>query len=715
MNDNKRPASKSDNSKMEQLKKHYVDNNERKMTTDDGVSINDNNNSLKVGERGPTLQEDFIFTDKMTHFDRERIPERVVHARGTGAHGVFECFDDMSEFTSADFLSTKGKTTPLFVRFSTVAGFRGSTDLARDVRGFTIKFYTQEGNFDLVGINVPVFFVQDAMNFPDLIHAVKPEPNKEIPQAASAHNTFWDFVSLMPESAHTVMWLMSDRAIPRSYRMMEGFGVHTFKFVNSNGKSHFVKFHLKPKLGVHSVAWNEAQKISGFNSDFHRQDLFENIDKGNFPQWDLGVQIIPEEDENKYTFDLLDPTKLIPEELVPVKVIGRLTLDKNTENFFAETEQSAFHPGRVVPGIDFSNDPLLQGRLFSYGDTQTHRLGGANHHDLPINRSLNQVHNNARDGYMRQEIVKGTSSYFPNSIGNGCPYQAMMRGEKAFESHEERVDGKKVRARSDSFADHFTQPALFYNSQSPEEQKHIQSAYSFELSKVDRPDIQKRYLGILLQIDKTLASVVAGNLGLTLPNGLDEMTIQFAKQNHPNYPIKAPKPEIEKSAALSMKTKPGEGTIETRMVAFLVADGVSKVAVDKMKKALETEGAEAVLISTKVGDLTYKEGVKEAVKHSYLTDASVLYDAFYVPDGDSVAVLKDVPEFFQFINEGYRHCKAVAFASGAEELMKQSYIKPLENDKGLILESKHNLTADFIKAMKGHRVWEMETQRKVPS
>lgn len=704
-----------DNSKIEQLRKHFVDNSDRKMTTNDGVPVNDNNNTLKIGERGPSLMEDFIFRDKMSHFDRERIPERVVHARGTGAHGIFECFEDMSAYTSADFLSGKGKKTPLFIRFSTVAGFRGSTDLARDIRGFSVKFYTQEGNFDLVGNNVPVFFIQDSMNFPDLVHAVKPEPDHEIPQAASAHNTFWDFVSLMPESAHTVMWIMSDRAIPRSFRMMEGFGVNTFKFVNKDGKASFVKFHWKPKLGVHSVAWNEAQKISGFNSDFHRQDLYENIDKGNFPEWDFGVQIVPEEDEHKFSFDLLDPTKIIPEELVPVKIIGRMTLNKSPENFFAETEQAVFHPGRIVPGIDFSNDPLLQGRLFSYADTQTHRLGSVNHHELPINRSINQVHNNARDGIMRSDIVEGKVSYFPNSIANGCPYQAMLRGEKGFESHEERIDAKKVRARSESFADHFTQASLFYNSQSIEEQKHIQSAYSFELSKVDKTDIRRRYLGILLQINKDLANAVANNLGMKLPAGLDEMTINFARQNHPNYPINPPKPEVEKSAALSMKTKAGEGTIKTRKVAFLVADGVSKASVDKMKSALTKEGAEAVLISTKVGDLTYKEGSKELIMHSYLTDASVLYDSFYIPDGDSIPTLKDVPEFFQFINEGYRHCKAIAFAKGAEPLLDYTYIKDSEGDSGLILESKNKLTADFIHSMKGHRVWEREMARKVPS
>lgn len=409
-------AKQQENKKVQQIQDHTIDNANRVLTTNDGVPINDNNNMLKAGERGPALIEDFIFQDKLAHFDRERIPERVVHARGSGAHGVFEAKVDMSKYTSAAFLK-KGTVTPLFIRFSTVAGFKGSTDLARDVRGFSVKFYTEEGNYDLVGNNIPVFFIQDSMNFPDLIHAVKPEPNNEMPQAASAHDTFWDFISLMPESAHMLMWAMSDRAIPRSFRMMEGFGVHTFKFVNAAGKGTFVKFHWKPKLGVHSVAWNEAQKISGFDADFLRRDLWENIEKGNFPQWDLGVQLVPEEDEQKYSFDLLDATKIIPEEVIPVTIIGTMTLNRNPENFFAETEQVAFDPGRLVPGIDLTNDPLLQGRIFSYADTQNYRLGGPNFHELPINRPVNGKHNNQKDGFGRQDILKGNVSYFPNSLG----------------------------------------------------------------------------------------------------------------------------------------------------------------------------------------------------------------------------------------------------------------------------------------------------------
>ncbi|WP_126974357.1 catalase [Gynurincola endophyticus] len=699
--------------KKEQMNHHLIDNSNREMTTNDGVPIHDNNNTLKAGVRGPSLLEDFIYQDKMAHFDRERIPERVVHARGSGAHGIFESTADISAYTKAAFLK-KGTITPLFARFSTVAGFKGSTDLARDVRGFSIKFYTEEGNYDFVGNNIPVFFIQDAMQFPDVIHSVKPEPDKEMPQAASAHDTFWDFISLMPEAAHMSMWVMSDRAIPRSLRMMQGFSVHTFKFINDKGKATFVKFHWKPRLGVHQVAWQEAQKISGYDADFHRRDLWEAIDAGDFPQWDLGVQLIPEEDELKYSFDILDPTKIIPEELVPLKIIGTMTLNRNPDNFFAETEQVAFDPGRLVPGIDFSNDPLLQGRVFSYADTQHYRLGGPNFHEIPINRPINGKYNNQKDGFARQDILKGNVSYFPNSLGGGCPYHAMLKGEKGFESHAEKVDAKKIRGRSASFADHFTQARLFYNSQSAAEKEHIISAFSFELSKVNSEAVRKRELAILNQVDKTLAKRVGDNLGLVPAKELDKLTIQFAKQNHPEYPIKPPKPEVEYSPALSMETKAGEGSIATRKVGFLVADGVSKVSIDKMKKALVREGAKVVLISTRVGKVKFKEGGEETVQHSYLTDASVCYDALYTPDGDSVKILSDEPDYYQFVNEAYRHCKAISFAKGAESLLEYTYVNKNELGKGVILESKHKLVQDFIHIMKAHRIWERETNRKIP-
>ncbi len=699
------------NKKIKQLTESVIDNQNKVLTTNDGVPIYDNNNTLKAGDRGPSLQQDHIFYDKLGHFDRERIPERVVHARGSGAHGVLEIHEDISEFTCAKFLQ-KGVKTPLFTRFSTVAGFKGSTDLARDVRGFSVKFYTEDGNYDLVGNNIPVFFIQDAMNFPDLIHAVKPEPDKEIPQAASAHDTFWDFVSLMPESAHMIMWVMSDRAIPRSLRMMEGFGVHTFKLVNKDGKGTFVKFHWKPKLGVHSVAWNEAQKISGFNSDFHRQDLWDAIESGNYPQWDLGVQLIPEEDEFKYSFDILDATKIVPEEVVPVKIIGTMTLNKNPDNFFAETEQIAFDPGRIVPGIDLSDDPLLQGRVFSYMDTQNYRLGG-NFHEIPINRPIVQKHNNQKDGSSRIDILKGNVSYFPNSKAEGCPYQAMFKGEEGFVSHKQKVDGAKVRARSDSFADHFSQATLFYHSQSEEEKQHIINALSFELSKVNDPKIREREVAILYQIDHDLAQKVGDNLQITPPTELDELTLKFARQNHPNYPIQPKKSEVDKSAALSMKVGKGEGTIATRKVAFLVSEGVEKHSIDELKNALEKQGAEAVLISTKVGDLTLDNGEKVTIEHTYTTDPSVCYDAVFTPTGASVDVLKNNADYYEFINDAYRHCKVLAFAKGTEKLLDKSFV---EKDAGVFMANENDQWVDgFIDALKKHRVWEREESRKVPS
>src|SRR6186713_2829552 len=447
-------------SKQIDLEVNREDGADEFLTTNQGVKINDNQNSLKAGNRGPTLLEDFIMREKITHFDHERIPERIVHARGSGAHGVFQVYESMEKWTKAGFLQDPSLETPVFVRFSTVAGSRGSTDLARDVRGFAVKFYTQEGVFDLVGNNIPIFFIQDAVKFPDLVHAVKPEPNNEMPQAASAHDTFWDFISLMPESMHMIMWVMSDRAIPRSFRMMEGFGVHTFRFVNEKGKARFVKFHWKPLLGVHSVLWDEAQKISGKDPDFHRRDLWEAIENGDYPEYELGVQLLEESQENDFDFDILDATKLIPEELAPVQRIGKLTLNRNPDNFFAETEQVAFHVGNIVPGIDFTNDPLMQGRLFSYTDTQLIRLGGPNFHELPINRPLNIVHNNQRDGYGRQQVNTGRVAYHPNSLGGGCPFQAKMT-DGGFTSFTERIDAKKVRERSKSFLDHFSQARLF--------------------------------------------------------------------------------------------------------------------------------------------------------------------------------------------------------------------------------------------------------------
>src|SRR6187431_3185919 len=447
MGDRMGKTPKEKNAKAKDLAAFQDTADKQYLTTNQGLRVNDDQNSLKAGNRGPSLLEDFHLREKITHFDHERIPERIVHARGSGAHGFFQVYEPLGKWTSAGFLNDPGRVTPVFVRFSTVAGSRGSTDLARDVRGFAVKFYTDEGNYDLVGNNMPVFFIQDAIKFPDLIHAVKPEPDKEIPQAASAHDTFWDFISLMPESMHMIMWAMSDRAIPRSLRMMEGFGVHTFRFINARGKARFVKFHWKPLLGLHQVVWDEAQKISGKDPDFHRRDLWEAIEEGDFPEWELGVQIVEEKDEHSFDFDLLDPTKIIPEEIVPVRRIGRMTLNRNPDNFFAETEQVAFHTANIVPGIDFTNDPLLQGRLFSYLDTQLIRLGGPNFHEIPINRPIAPLHNNQRDGYMRQTVNRGQTSYEPNSLRGGCPFQAGS-DMSGFASYAERIDAQKIRERS---------------------------------------------------------------------------------------------------------------------------------------------------------------------------------------------------------------------------------------------------------------------------
>lgn len=684
------------------------------LTTNQGLRINDNQNSLKAGERGATLLEDFILREKITHFDHERIPERIVHARGSAAHGYFELYENMSKYTKAGFLKDTSIKTPVFVRFSTVAGSRGSSDLARDVRGFSVKFYTQEGNYDLVGNNMPVFFIQDAMKFPDLIHAVKPEPHNEIPQAASAHDTFWDFISLMPESMHMILWVMSDRAIPRSYRMMEGFGVHTFRFINDKGKSHFVKFHWKPVLGVHSVAWDEAQNISGKDPDFHRRDLWEAIESGAFPEWELGVQLVDEKDEFKFGFDLLDPTKLIPEELVPVKIIGKLTLNRNPDNFFAETEQVAFHPGHLVPGIDFSNDPLLQGRLFSYTDTQLSRLGSPNFHEIPINRPIVDIHNNQRDGHMRQAINKGKTSYEPNTIGGGCPFQAMMKN-MGFTSFLERIDAKKIRNRSKSFMDHFSQATMFFNSQSDVEKTHIIQALRFELGKVQVPEIRERMVGLLTQVDKGLANKVAEGLGIIAKAPVQPLNHSVPADGNPKdyQPVKGTS-QVQRSEALSMKNTV-KNSIVTRRIAFLCADGVDETSFNSMKKVLEDKGAVVKVIAPKLGFIKGTGKIAIKVDESFLTATSVVYDAVFIPAGEkSVTVLSGDADAIHFVNEAYKHCKAIA-ASNAEAFLKASYIGTEASDDGLVLSKHAFFEKAFVKAIAQHRFWERETARKVPA
>jgi len=707
-----------ENAKIQDLAKNTEHSDGQFLTTNQGLRINDDQNSLKAGERGATLLEDFQLREKITHFDHERIPERIVHARGSAAHGYFELHESLSKYTKAKFLQTPGARTPVFARFSTVAGSRGSTDLARDVRGFSVKFYTEEGNYDLVGNNMPVFFIQDAIKFPDLIHAVKPEPHHEMPQAGSAHDTFWDFISLMPESMHMIMWAMSDRAIPRSLRMMEGFGVHTFRLVNENGESVFVKFHWKPVLGVHSVVWDEAQKISGKDSDFHRRDLWEAIESGNFPEWNFGVQIVAEKDEHKFEFDLLDPTKLIPEEIVPVQIIGKMVLNRNPDNFFAETEQVAFHPGHIVSGIDFSNDPLLQGRLFSYTDTQLSRLGGPNFNEIPINRPIAPVHNNQRDGHMRQTINTGQSSYHPNTAGNGCPFQAKA-ADGGFVSYNERIDARKVRARSQSFFDHFSQATLFYNSQSEFEKNHIVNALRFELGKLETEAIRVRIVGMLTQIDPTLATKVAKGLGMEVPKSpAKPMNQSIPADGDPQkfQPI-AVTSSMKQSKALSM-TNTVKDNIKTRKIAILAADGVDEASLNAMKQALEAAGATAKIIAPHLGHIASANGKQLKADQSLLTAASVLFDAVYVPDGQQSAnALLAEPDAIIFINEAFKHCKAIAAEGAGANFLNAT-------DAGTKLQNKNEVDKSraingvlvdgspksFIAAIAQHRFWEREKQ-----
>jgi catalase len=719
------------NDKVSDLAQVTEDGTGELLTTNQGVRVNDDQNSLKAGERGATLMEDFIFREKITHFDHERIPERVVHARGAAAHGFFQVYESMARYTKARFLQDPKIKTPVFVRFSTVAGSRGSTDLARDVRGFAVKFYTEEGNYDLVGNNIPVFFIQDAIKFPDLVHAVKPEPHNEIPQAASAHDTFWDFISLMPESTHMIMWLMSDRAIPRSYRMMEGFGVHTFRFVNDKGKSRFVKFHWKPVLGIHSVVWDEAQKISGKDPDFHRRDLWEAIENGDFPEYEFGVQIVEEKDEHKFDFDLLDSTKIIPEEVVPVRRIGKLTLNRNPDNFFAETEQVAFHTGHVVPGIDFTNDPLLQGRLFSYTDTQLIRLGGPNFHEIPINRPINPIHNHQRDGFMRQQINRGRVAYEPNSLGGGCPFQAGadMGG---FTSYAEKIDGQKVRARSESFFDHFSQATLFFNSQSEPEKDHLVNALRFELGKVETPAIRERMVYVLSHVDETLASRVAEGLGIKVPTKIDgplNMSIP-ADGNPKEFQPKPNNKKVKNSPALSMENT-AKDSIQTRKIAVLAADGFEMAAFNAMKKALMNAGAQVKIVAPRLGSLRGAKGEEVKIDFSFLTAASVLFDAVYIPGGEkSAEALKGEADAIHFVNEAYKHCKAIAATGAGVDVLRASYLgavkkgkaasdgKGVVSDEGIVTGDDAQVgkaAAEFIKAIAQHRHWSREKKEQVPA
>ncbi|WP_272867529.1 catalase HPII [Stutzerimonas stutzeri] len=681
------------NAKLDQLEAFRSDATGEALRTNQGVKIADNQNTLKAGGRGPSLLEDFIMREKITHFDHERIPERIVHARGAAAHGVFVSYADHSWLTKASFLAAEGKETPVFVRFSTVQGSRGSADTVRDVRGFATKFYTDEGNFDLVGNNMPVFFIQDAIKFPDFVHAVKPEPHNEIPQAQSAHDTFWDFVSLTPESAHMVLWTMSDRALPRSYRAMEGFGVHTFRLINAEGVSRFVKFHWKPVAGAFSLVWDETLKIAGKDPDFNRRDMWESIEMGDYFEWELGVQVVEEADEHKFDFDLLDPTKIIPEELVPVQKLGKMTLNRNPDNFFAETEQAAFHIGHIVPGIDFTNDPLLQGRLFSYTDTQLLRLGGPNFHEIPINRPLCPFHNNQRDAFHRQTIHKGRANYEPNSIDNGWPKETPPAAQGGgFESYPERVEGHKIRNRSESFGDHFSQATLFWNSMSGPEKEHIIGAYTFELGKVERMFIRERQVNeILANIDLELARRVAENLGLPAPAA-------------PTVAAKVPTPQS--SPALSLMNH-APGNIKSRKIAILVANGVDGAAIDTFKAKLTEQGALAKIIGPSPAPVKTTDGKMLPVDAAMDGMPSVMFDAVFVPGGaDAAAAMAKSGEAKHYLLEAYKHLKPIVVLGAARPLLASLN---LTADSGLLEgDDVDAVFGNFAQALGQHRVWARE-------
>jgi catalase len=671
------------------------------LTTNQGVPVSDNQNSLKAGLRGPTLLEDFVLREKITHFDHERIPERVVHARGSAAHGFFEAYKPLTDLTRAAPFTEAGKITPVFVRFSTVAGERGSADTARDVRGFAVKFYTDEGNWDLVGNNIPVFFIQDAMKFPDLIHAVKPEPHNAIPQAASAHDTFWDFVSLMPESTHMLLWVMSDRAIPRSYRMMQGFGVHTFRLVNEQRKSVFCKFHWKPLLGTHSLVWDEAVKIMGADPDFHRRDLWEAIEAGNYPEWELGIQTFTEDQAEKFSFDVLDSTKLIPEELIPVTPVGRMVLNRNPDNFFAETEQVAFCTAHIIPGIDFSNDPLLHGRIHSYIDTQITRLGGPNFHEIPINAPIVDIHNNQRDGLHRQAIPRGRVAYEPNSLGGGCPFQAGSRGfvslPTAIEENNDPAD--KVRGKSAKFAEHYAQAQLFFDSQTDVEKAHIIGGFRFELSKVTVPAIRERMVSSLRNVCEEIAVAVAEGLGLELP------------QVMPRAIESPPAAEVLASPALSLMALPGDGGIATRKIAILIAHGIEGTSITEVTDALAEAGAVPRLLGSRLGSITSGEGETYEVDATMENSPSVLFDALVLPDGrEAVEALAGDGHVVEFLKDQYRHCKTI-LALGASSLLLEkvgisAQLPSGDDDPGLLVGTwgEGGLGADaFIAAVGKHR------------
>lgn len=667
------------NLKNQQLDQFRVDDKGKNLTTNQGLTMAEDEFSLKAGDRGPTLMEDFHFREKLTHFDHERIPERVVHARGTGVHGEFQLYESMKEYTKAAFLQDPNIKTPVFVRFSTVVGFRGSADTVRDVRGFAIKFYTEEGNYDLVANNFPVFFIQDAIKFPDFVHSIKPEPDTEVPQASAAHDTLWDFVANNQETAHTIIWAMSDRALPRSYRMMEGFGVHTFRFINEQGKATFVKFHLKPLLGVHSLVWDEAQKIAGKDPDFNRKDLQEAIDNGNFPEYEVGVQLLAEEDEFSLDFDILDPTKLWPEEDVPVKIIGKITLNKNVDNFFAEVEQVAFHPGHVVPGIDFTNDPLLQGRLFSYTDTQLIRLGGPNFHEIPINRPVVQFHNNQRDGYNRQTINTNMVSYHNNSMADNTP-KTVSPNEGGYSHYTEQVHGSKIRARSETFNDHFSQTAMFYNSMSNVEKKHIIDAFSFELSNVKSKDIKQQVVNMFGNVNLDMMTQVAKNIGVEPPTGEES---KYAKIS----PALSQENTIKKS--------------DTLKIGVIISEGYNANEFNTIMKALQDAKTMPEIISDTLSPVKGSDGKEQMPKRTFVSTDAVLLDGICVLSGCNVNDgFKTNAK--KFIQETYMHYKPLAVSKSASQFLQLE----MKDQPGVTVgDEKNEYVSKFITDISAHRHW----------
>jgi catalase len=665
------------------------------LTTAQGGPVSDDQNTLKIGQRGPTLVEDFHFREKIFHFDHERIPERVVHARGYGAHGYFETYESLAKYTRADIFQRAGEKTPAFVRFSTVAGSKGSFDLARDVRGFAVKLYTKEGNWDIVGNNMPVFFIQDAIKFPDMVHAVKEEPDRAFPQAQSAHDNFWDFISLTPESMHMIMWIMSDRAIPRSFRFMEGFGVHTFRFVNARDESTFVKFHWKPKFGLQSVVWNEAVKINGADPDFHRRDLWQAIQSGNFPEWELRVQLFDQDFADNFDFDVLDATKIVPEEMLEPIPVGRLVLDRMPDNFFAETEQVAFMTQNVPPGVDFSNDPLLQGRNFSYLDTQLKRLGSPNFTHIPINAPKFPFAHFQQDGHMAMRNPVGRANYQPNSWGDG-PRESPQRGFRSFADAEE---GQKVRLRPESFADHYSQARQFFISQTAPEQRHIGMALTFELSKCENPVIRERMVSHLLNIDETLGAAVADKLGIPkLPKPADAAV--------------PPRDDLPASPALSI-IKNGPESFAGRKVGVLVSAGADAALLKELRAAIENEGAMMEVVAPKVGGVEAADGSWIEGKHMIDGGPSVLFDAVaLILSEEGAERLAGEAAARDFVADAFAHCKFIAFTTNANPLLQKAGVDP-EADEGMIALGDPKAVATFIESCRKLRLWSRETAVKL--